>query len=58
MENYIFQKKTQRSIHKIKNHLIWTCIHGEIKEQRKRRKIALEERENDEIYRNYPKSKL
>ena len=52
MRNYIFLKKTQRYIQGIKNHSIWTCIHGEIKEQSKRKKIVCEEKENDEIYRN------
>ena len=44
--NYIFGMKTQWSIHKIKNHSIWTCIHREPKEQsKKKKKIVHEERE-------------
>ena len=51
-EDYIFGKKTKISIHKIKNHRIWNCIYGEIKEQSKRKKIIHEERENDNFFRN------
>ena len=44
-KNYIFGEKTQRSIHGIKNHLIYNYIHRELKEQNKEKKIVHEERE-------------
>ena len=51
-EIIIIRKKPQRKIHVIKNHSIWTSIHGTIKEQSKGRKINHEEREIDEIELN------
>ena len=45
----LFDKKTQISIHEIKNHSSRICIHKEIKEQSERKKIIGEERENDKI---------
>ena len=47
MINFInLRKRNQRQIHKIKNHLIWIKIHGEINEKKLGRKIEREEREN------------
>ena len=49
---YILGKRTQRSIHGIKNDSIWIYIHRGIKQRRKKKKIVCEERENDKISRN------
>ena len=45
----IFRKKTQRRINRIKIHSICISIHGEIKEQNKKKKFDRKERENDLI---------
>ena len=45
----IFENKTPRKIHEIKNCSIWINIYGEIKEWYLGRKIDREERENTKI---------
>ena len=45
---YRFRKRTQRRIHRIKNHSIWIKIHGEIKRQKSDRKSIIK-REKSKI---------
>ena len=54
-ENYGFRKITQRQIHRVKNHLIWIIIRGEIKERSGEKFLKIGRTKNQNERLNQPK---